>query len=577
MSTEADVALTCMTAFVDGLVEGGMRSACVSPGSRSTPLALALARDARVGVFVHLDERSSAFFALGLAKASGEPVAVASTSGTAAANFLPAVVEASMARAPLVILTADRPPELRGVGANQTIDQRELYGRHVRTFTQTPVPGDDPDTRAWRRRGTDAVRSSVAAPPRPVHVNLPFREPLVPGPAGAAEAPTNTASAASGPDRAAGSAAPEVRPVVGTDARPAEREISAFVDRLRGTTRGLVYAGGLRAAGEDVVAIARALGWPLVAEPHSGARLPEALGAGQLLLANERFVEDHVPDVVLQIGAAPTSRAALSVAGRTEALLILDPDDVVADPLRRCLARLDAPPRVLLDALSSAPPQDEAWASAWRSASDRARSAVDALLDDWEEPFEGRVARDLAGGLPDGAVVCVGSSMPVRDLDAFMLPRAGLRVLANRGASGIDGFVSTALGVAATGVPTTALLGDLTLLHDAGALVWNGRRGVDAVFVVPNNGGGHIFSLLEQRALPELDRLFTTPHHSDLGAVARAAGAEHVRIERGPDLADAVQRGLAAGGVWVVEVVIDPERDRVRRSEVARAVEEAVR
>jgi 2-succinyl-5-enolpyruvyl-6-hydroxy-3-cyclohexene-1-carboxylate synthase len=281
--------------------------------------------------------------------------------------------------------------------------------------------------------------------------------------------------------------------------------------------------------------------------------------------------------VVLQIGAAPTSRAALSVAGRTEALLILDPDDVVADPLRRCLARLDAPPRVLLDALSSAPPQDEAWASAWRSASDRARSAVDALLDDWEEPFEGRVARDLAGGLPDGAVVCVGSSMPVRDLDAFMLPRAGLRVLANRGASGIDGFVSTALGVAATGVPTTALLGDLTLLHDAGALVWNGRRGVDAVFVVPNNGGGHIFSLLEQRALPELDRLFTTPHHSDLGAVARAAGAEHVRIERGPDLADAVQRGLAAGGVWVVEVVIDPERDRVRRSEVARAVEEAVR
>jgi 2-succinyl-5-enolpyruvyl-6-hydroxy-3-cyclohexene-1-carboxylate synthase len=566
MSGEADVALRCTTAFVDGLVDGGMRSACVSPGSRSTPLALALARHPGVRTFVHLDERSSAFFALGLAKASGEPVAVACTSGTAAANLLPAVVEASMARTPLAILTADRPPELRGVGANQTIDQRELYGRYVRVFTETPVPGDDPDVESWWRRGTDAVRSALAAPPRPVHVNLPFREPLVPGDVGSP-----------GPRSSRGAATPEGRRAVDAATPVREGEIRAFAERLHGATRGLVYAGGLRYGGRDVVAVARALGWPLVAEPHSGARTPEALGAGQLLLANERFVDGRVPDVVLQIGAAPTSRAALSLVGRTPALLVLDPDDLVADPLRRSLARLVASPGALLGALPAGARGDEPWRSGWRAASDRVRTAVDALLDGWDEPFEGRVARDLAVCLPGGAALCAGSSMPVRDLDTFMHPREGLRVLANRGASGIDGFVSTTLGVAAAGVPTVALLGDLTLLHDVGALVWNARRGAGAVFVVANNGGGRIFSLLEQRTLPELDELFTTPHGTDLGSIASAAGAGHARVERADALADGVRRAMDAGGVWVVEVVLDPERDRARRAEVAHAVEEALR
>jgi 2-succinyl-5-enolpyruvyl-6-hydroxy-3-cyclohexene-1-carboxylate synthase len=576
MSTEADVALTCMTAFVDGLVEGGMRSACVSPGSRSTPLALALARHPGVRIFVHLDERSSAFFAVGLAKASGEPVAVACTSGTAAANLLPAVVEASMARVPVIVLTADRPPELRGVGANQTIDQRGLYGGYARAFTEAPVPGDDPGVAGWRRRGAAAARSALALPPRPVHVNLPFREPLVPEDAGTVGPAPNDEPGAIGHAASADGAVSHRDGSVDATASAPERELSPFAERLPGTARGVVYAGGLRRGGEDVVAVARALGWPLVAEPHSGARRPDALAAGQLLLANERFVDEHVPDVVLQIGAAPTSRAALSLVGRTPALLIVDPDDVVADPLRRSLARLVAPPALLLDLLPSDARPDEAWRSAWRSASHRARSAVDALLDRWEEPFEGRVARDVAACVADGSVVCAGSSMPVRDLDTFMRPRADLRVVANRGASGIDGFVSTTLGVAAAGAPTVALLGDLTLLHDVGALVWNARRGANAVFVVPNNGGGRIFSLLEQRALPELDALFTTPHHADLGAVATAAGARHVRVERAADLAEAVRGATNAGGVWVVEVVLDAARDRARRAEVGRAVEEAL-
>jgi 2-succinyl-5-enolpyruvyl-6-hydroxy-3-cyclohexene-1-carboxylate synthase len=295
-----------------------------------------------------------------------------------------------------------------------------------------------------------------------------------------------------------------------------------------------------------------------------------------LLIGANAFVERHVPDVLVQVGAAPTSRPALALIGRTPRVLIVDPDDVVADPLRRAARRIVVEPARLLDSISDADGRGQAWATEWRSASERARVAVDTLLDGWDEPFEGRLARDVADAVPDGSVLCVGSSLPIRDADAFMRPRDGVRILANRGASGIDGFVSTTLGVASSSAPTTALMGDLTLLHDIGALVWGARRGLDAVIVVPNNGSGAIFSLLEQRVLPELEELFTTPHDADLGAIARAAGAGHLRIERASGVAAAVHEAHRTGGVYVVEVVIDAERDRVRREEVAFVVNASV-
>jgi 2-succinyl-5-enolpyruvyl-6-hydroxy-3-cyclohexene-1-carboxylate synthase len=556
---EGDVALACMTVFVGRLVTNGLTDACISPGSRSTPLALALHRNAEVRVHLHLDERASAFFALGLAKASGRPVALACTSGTAVAEYLPAVVEASMTRVPLLVLTADRPPELRNVGANQAIEQPGIFGRYVRSSVDAEVPGDRPDTGYWRGLAQDAWRDATSPPPRPVHVNLPFREPLVPSGQEVALEPDVA------PARADATQAPPL---------PSVEDVARLVEVVESHQRGVILAGSLRLAAPSVRGLAEAAGWPLLAEPASGLRGTGALAAPTVLVSDERFASAHVPEVVLQLGAAPVSRAGLGLVGAADRLAIADPDDLVADPHRRAEMRIVAD----VDALAASclrrlePRGRTPWLEEWQRADATVRTAVDRMLDGWSEPFEGRIARDVSASLPEGATLVVGSSMPIRDLDLFMAPRDGLRVLANRGASGIDGFVSTILGVSAAGGPTVGVLGDLTLLHDIGSLLWSARRGYDAVLVVPNNGGGTIFSFLAQRELPELEELFTTPHGLDLGEICTAAGAGHGCIDRADELVAAVLRGLGSGGIQVVEVAIEALLDRRRHAEITAAV-----
>jgi 2-succinyl-5-enolpyruvyl-6-hydroxy-3-cyclohexene-1-carboxylate synthase len=333
----------------------------------------------------------------------------------------------------------------------------------------------------------------------------------------------------------------------------------------------------------------------VLAEPLSGLRVDagdagRALAAGQALLGDAEWLDRHRPEVVLQVGATPTTRATQALIRDAGRLVVLDSDHLDPDPDGRAERRIEVDPErfaaVAWDHRDGTAAADPAWLEAWRTSDLLARRAIDRTLEATDAPSEGRIARDVASFLPHGATLMIGNSTPVRDLDHFMAPRRPpriwtapdlLRVIGNRGASGIDGLVSTALGAAAgTDRPTVALLGDLTFLYDAGAMLWSARLGVDATFVVPANGGGQIFGLLDQGALPEFDELFATPHPASIGGVCKAAGADHRVVERGPDLAPALERAMRAGGIQVIEVPIDASRDRGRRGAVREAVRTAL-
>ncbi|MGH2640525.1 MAG: 2-succinyl-5-enolpyruvyl-6-hydroxy-3-cyclohexene-1-carboxylic-acid synthase [Actinomycetota bacterium] len=583
-----DISLACATSLVAGLADGGVRHAALSPGSRSTPLALALARDPRVQVHVQLDERSGGFFALGAAKATGRPAIVACTSGTAAAELVPAVVEASQSRVPLVVLTADRPPRLRGTGANQTIVQPGLYGEYVRASFDLPVPSTAGQEAWWHQAAREAIEAMATDPIGPAHLNCPFEEPLTPS---VGDAP----------------ARPEAEPPQGRE-RPVADLDPDETDRLSeliSGKRGVIVVGGLP---EHIRSESHfwsgLMGWPILAEPTSGDRDPEtALAAGQILIGGP-WSEARRPEVVIQFGAYPTSRSTQRLVASAEQLVVADRWHLDPDPDRSASWRLAVDPGALPEALGRHPvmqrgidialpgehtqsedlwrgridPAPDDWRDAWSRADARARESMDELMDGWDEPFEPRIARDVAGWISDGGRLFVGNSTPIRDLDLAMRPRHNLTVMANRGASGIDGLVSTALGVSvARRGPVVALVGDLSFLHDAGAVLWNAVRDVDLIVVVVHNGGGHVFSLLPQRDLPEHRELFVTPHAVDIGGLCGAAGAGHERVERASDLLPALDRAAGAGrGIRVVEVAVDAELGLRRRAELQAAVDAAL-
>jgi 2-succinyl-5-enolpyruvyl-6-hydroxy-3-cyclohexene-1-carboxylate synthase len=575
--------------LVDELARAGVTDACLAPGSRSAPVALALAEHPGIAVHVHLDERSAAFFALGAAKRSGRSVVALCTSGTAAANFHPAVLEADHARVPLLVLTADRPPELRGTGANQATDQLKLYGPAVRWFCEVGVPGDDPAAgRYWRSLASRAVAEATGPPAGPVHLNLAFADPLVPlDPA---------AGAPRGWPRLAGEPAPGRAGGVPWTATPAgvrsaaPADVAALAEAVRASPRGLLVTGwGAELDPAAVDAFAAASGWPVLADPLSGARRgPSAVSTYDGLVRAPRFAAAHRPDLAVRVGAAPTSKALTAWLDASVPQVLVDPSAGWPDPGRAASLRLTAEPSALLaaaagllaawDAARPAAPSG-AWLGEWLEAERLAREAIDELLDGWAEPFEGRVARDLVGWMPDGGTLVVGSSMPVRDVDAFARPRDGLRFVANRGLSGIDGFVATALGVAAAGEePVVALCGDLTLLHDASSLLGAAGRPRGAVLVVCDNDGGGIFSFLPQAGLPEdlFEGLFGTPHGLDLAELAAAARVPARAVEKAVDLVPALEAAVAGGGTQLVLVRGDRAANLARHRAVTEAVAVAV-
>ncbi len=573
-----------LRAFVDELARSGMRAACTSPGSRSAPLALSLAREPRVRCYSHVDERCAGFFALGLAKASGLPVAVTGTSGTAVAELLPAVIEAHEARVPLLVLSADRPPELRENGAGQAVDQLKLFGGAAKWFFEVGTHDATSARLRWIR--TLACRAfATAAEGRPgvVHLNFALREPLV----------TDEPLADDPTGRPHG--APYVRRGATAAPQPAPGDVRALGEIVATAERGVIVAGrDERVApgdgpslGATAATYAAELGWPLLADPMSGARRgAAAIAHYDALLRDAAFAKSVTPDLVLRIGDLPVSKPLrgwlAGLAGVRQ--VALDPEGAWQDPDSAVSDSLALDPGAALRGLASQPlvAADPQWLARWRSGDELAAEAILATLDahGLSEPT---VAIELGVLLPAEATLFVASSMPVREIETFWPAREDPpRVLCNRGANGIDGIVSSAFGAAAAGAPVVLLIGDVALAHDIGGLLAAKRLGLKLTIVLLDNGGGGIFDFLavadsaiaraeepdavgdqpgagddDPRELAARDiytRHIATPTGLDFADAARLYGLAHERVEDVAGLRTALERALADDRSAIVEV-----------------------
>ncbi len=548
-----------LRAFCDELARCGMRHACTSPGSRSTPIVLSLVREPRIRCWSHVDERCAGFFALGAAKASGLPLAVTCTSGTAAANLAPAVIEAHQARVPMIVLTADRPAELRDVGAGQTIDQLKLYGDAVKWFFEVGVDDAARARLRWiRALACRAYSTALEGRPGPVHLNFPLREPLV----------------MSEPLPADDGGRPGGRPWVSREPRapaPAARpELPA---------RGVIVAGRDergRGLGAAAARFAERAGYPLLADPLSGARHgPAAIAHYDLLLRDPRFAARMRPELVLRIGDLPTSkplRAWLeALAGVPQ--VALDPEGAWQDPAAVVSVSEPGDPVAALESGAPETPAEPDWLAAWRGADDAAARAIDETLgDELSEPL---VARSLGEWLPAEATLFVASSMPVRDIEEFFAAHElAPRVLSNRGANGIDGTVSSAFGAAAAGAgPVVLLIGDVALAHDIGGLLAARRLRLKLTIVLLNNDGGGIFHFLpvvgERDAFEEH---VATPHGLEFARAAELYGLAYEAPGTVDALREAVARSVDADGATIVEVRTDREANLALHRRVTEAV-----
>jgi 2-succinyl-5-enolpyruvyl-6-hydroxy-3-cyclohexene-1-carboxylate synthase len=575
-----------LRAFVDELVRCGMRDACTSPGSRSAPLALTLASEDRLRCHSHVDERCAGFFALGLAKASGLPVAITCTSGTAVAELLPAAVEAHEARVPLLLLTADRPPELRENGAGQAINQLKIFGGAVKWFFELGTHVATPERLRWiRTLACRAYWTSLEGRPGAVHLNFPLREPLVIE----EELPED------------GSGRSDGRPHVSRrppDLTCDDAALTALHELVSAARRGVLVAGReerLTPHAGAAVAFAQAAGWPLLADPLSGARRGEAAIAHyDALLRDPGFVGELEPDLVLRIGDLPVSKPLRAWLAGLEHVrqVALDPEGAWQDPDSVVSDSLMLDPAAALAALAdeldthaverdARPARD--WLGHWRSADELAAQAILGALDDGaiSEPA---VARELGVLLPEEATLFVSSSMPVRDIETFWPVRGdGPRVLCNRGANGIDGTVSAAFGVAAHAErPVVLLIGDVALAHDIGGLLASSRLALKLTIILLDNGGGGIFDFLPVSSAPMALRedLYTrhvaTPTGLDFSRAAALYGLTHERVEDIPAFRAALEGALAGSSSAIVEVRCRRDRNVSLHRSVWAAVSRAL-
>lgn len=569
-------------AFVDELQRSGLRHAVICPGSRSTPLALTFASIPAIRSWMHVDERSAAFFALGLAKRLNQPVALLCTSGTAAANFLPAIVEAHLTHVPLLVLTSDRPPELRDCGAPQAIDQNRLYGTHVKWFVEVALPeASNESLRYIRTIACRAMAKAQAMPTGPVHLNMPFREPLMPAPIPGEPLPPEAArEPLAWHGRANNYPYTEVyneqhQKVID------EGLVRKLAKKIGSNPRGLLIVGpqtDLELV-DPLLLLARKTGYPILADALSQLRGRTGdddlvISSYDAFLRDEHFSAQYAPQLVLRFGAMPTSKPVLLYLKRHAAIcaqIIIDGQESWEEPSQLAAQVIQANPAVLCQQLNAKPvPFQQAegeratWTSVWLKTDRITRQVISAASEDFPDLFEGCVFTELAKLLPARSLLYAGNSMPVRDMDTFFWPRAyDLLCLGNRGANGIDGVISSALGASAAGGPeetTVLVIGDLSFFHDLNGLLAARLHGLDLLIVLINNDGGGIFSFLPQAAYQEhFEQLFGTPTGLDFRPVVEMYGGTFQRIADWEMFRRALKAGLARSGLRVIEVPTERE------------------
>jgi 2-succinyl-5-enolpyruvyl-6-hydroxy-3-cyclohexene-1-carboxylate synthase len=559
--------------LVEELVRCGVNLFCIAPGSRSTPLVAAVSENPTAEYVVHYDERGTAFAALGHARATGLPAAWITTSGTAVANGLPAVVEASVDGVPMILVTADRPPELRQTGANQTVDQPDIFGDYVRWRFDLPAPSLEVDPAVVLTTVDQAVYRARRAPSGPVHLNTMFREPFLPEPGEGETLPS--------PWRGEGpfTRYAQTKPLL--DAV----EVWRLTETLRPVRRGVVVAGRLptREHGEAVARLAGVLGWPLLPDVGSQVRLgfehESAVPYYDALLADETFAGAHAPEAILHFGGRSLSKRLEGLVSRSEPspYVVVRENPFRLDPHHRVTHSVEADVVALCAALegeveNSPTSADASWAAGWREASQKVGERMGTLLSggDLSEPL---VARLVSRYIPEGHGLCVASSMPVRNLDAFAVAGgAPVPVAANRGASGIDGTVATAAGFArGLGAPVTLLIGDLALLHDLNSLAL--LRGLPVTVVVLNNDGGGIFHFLPvSRQEAFFEKFFGTPQGVGFGPAAEMFGLRYESPQTPEAFVEAYRAASAGGGSSILEVRTEREENVALHGELLRSL-----
>ncbi|MBS4173904.1 2-succinyl-5-enolpyruvyl-6-hydroxy-3-cyclohexene-1-carboxylic-acid synthase [Bacillus sp. FJAT-49736] len=555
---EQEVLTTYLADFIQELVTSGVEDVVISPGSRSTPLAMLIAEHPNLNYHVNIDERSAAFFALGMAKQTRKPVALLCTSGTAAANYYPAIIEAKISRVPLIVLTADRPHELRDIGAPQSIDQIHLYGKHVKWFAEMSIPDEHEELLYYvRTTASRAVNISLQAPAGPVHLNFPFREPLIPR-----LEPTPFEKVKQ-----------SVKSSQGALVLPTG-EMERICMELEKHEKGLIICGVIDEPGftQAVLTLSEKLGYPILADPLSQLRSGSHNGATIIdnydtILKAGTYMKELSPEVIIRFGGMAVSKPlTLFLKGLQNVVhYIVDSGSGWRDPIKMGTEMIHADETIFCDGLATIVrnPTNFKWLQLWQQLNEKTKNIVQLAVEDIQDLDEGKAVVELTKLLPSNSTLFVGNSMPIRDVDTFFhFNQKNIRVMANRGANGIDGVVSSAAGASVYADNLFLLIGDLSFFHDLNGLLAAKMHRLNITVIVINNNGGGIFSFLPQAGSSKnFEHLFGTPIDLEFEYAIKMYGGNYQKVMNWDEYRESINKAIKTPGLNVIEVPTNRERN----------------